>query len=420
MWHHDPVSRSQFHHDFADNVPHQLGQLLSSWPTATRRSAWSIYVHVPYCAHRCGYCDFNTYTAAELGESVTQRTYLDDVLAELRMAAAAVPHQPPVETIFFGGGTPTLLPASDLTAIVAEIRCLWGVTSDCEITTEANPESIDHSYLASLRAGGFTRLSLGMQSIVPSVLQQLDRRHDPQRALAMVAAAKSAGFEHISLDLIYGTPGENLREWQASLEAALSTDVDHISAYALTIEPGTAMGRALKRGTLPAPNPDEAAEKYHLADRMLSQAGFSWYEISNWAKAGGQCRHNQNYWHNQNWWGAGPGAHSHISGLRWWNVKHPRTYQQLLHDGALPVADFEELSAAEQAFEALLLGIRLDDGLDAHMFTGECVSQLVEDGLCVVTDARRLVLTTRGRLLADRVTLALADAHEGFTSNDDH
>jgi putative oxygen-independent coproporphyrinogen III oxidase len=287
---------------------------------------FGVYVHVPFCASRCGYCDFNTYTAAELGAGVTHESYPDLVLGELKLAAtvlaAAAP--PRVETVFFGGGTPSLLSTDALARILAAIDDAWGLAPGAEVTIEANPESVDLTYLRRLHAAGFTRISLGMQSAAGHVLAVLDRQHTPGRAVQAAAQAREAGFAHVNLDLIYGTPGERPEDFAASLAAVIEAGVDHVSAYALTVEDGTAMAAKVRRGQLAAPDDDEAADRYLTAEAVLSGAGFHWYEVSNWSRSpGARCRHNLGYWTGGDWWGLGPGAHSHVGGVRWWNVRHP-------------------------------------------------------------------------------------------------
>jgi oxygen-independent coproporphyrinogen-3 oxidase len=371
---------------------------------------FGVYVHVPFCQTRCGYCDFNTYTAVELGPSVSRGSYADTVLMEVRLARDVLRRGvPPVSTIFFGGGTPTLLPAEHLEVIVREIGDVFGIGDDVEITTEANPESVTPAYLARLRAAGFTRVSIGMQSAVPRVLEVLDRTHRPGRPQEAVAEAHAAGFEHVNLDLIYGAPYETEADWQASLDAAIAANPDHISAYALVVEQGTALARQVAQGVVPAPDDDVLADRYAQADETLSQAGFEWYEVSNWAKTtAGRCRHNELYWRDANWWGFGPGAHSHVGGVRWWNVKHPVRYSTLLESGHSPAAGRELLDADARLTERIMLGIRLREGLsmlEVPPASHPKVPQLVGWGLADpdAFQAGRVVLTRRGRLLADAV-----------------
>jgi oxygen-independent coproporphyrinogen-3 oxidase len=377
---------------------------------------FGLYVHVPFCATRCGYCDFNTYTSDELGPGATRAQYAGTAIAELRRAARSLGPEPPaVSTVFVGGGTPTLLPAGDLAAVLAEVRELFPVADDVEVTTEANPETVDPASLSRLREAGFTRVSLGMQSAAEHVLAVLDRRHTPGRAVEAAREARAAGFEHLNLDLIYGTPGETDADWAASLDAVLAAPVDHVSAYALIVEDGTRLARRISRGELPMPDDDVLADRYEQADTTLRTAGFEWYEVSNWATgAAARCRHNELYWANANWWGVGPGAHSHVGGLRWWNVKHPAAYADRLAAGASPAQDAELLDDADRALEAVMLGLRLREGLPLDRLTAggrgraaDAVARgLLQPGAHA---AGRAVLTDRGRLLADALVRDLTD-----------
>jgi oxygen-independent coproporphyrinogen-3 oxidase len=361
-----------------------------------------LYLHVPYCTSRCGYCDFNTYVAPD----AEREGYAALAMLEIERAAAAWPG--PVDTVFFGGGTPTLLPPSDLVALLHAIDERFGLAPGAEVTTEANPESVDLPALTALRQAGFNRVSLGMQSAVPHVLAALDRVHTPGRAIEAAGEARVAGFEHISLDLIYGTPGESDDDWRESVDAALSVKPDHISAYALTVEVGTALHARVRRGELPAPDDDVLAERYAIADDAFSAAGLEWYEISNWARPGGECRHNLGYWHHDGeWWGIGPGAHSFAGGVRWWNVRQPAEYAHRLQAGTSPEAGYEELDDDTRAFERVMLELRLREGLDlARAPRPAAARALAADGL-IELDGDRAVLTRRGRLLADRVVLTL-------------
>lgn len=367
------------------------------------------YVHVPFCAVRCGYCDFNTYTAEELGDEpgASRATYAEAAIAEVRRARREMADDPrKVETIFFGGGTPTLLPTADLAAVVSAIAAEFGLADDVEITTEANPDSVASWDLQELRKAGFNRVSFGMQSAVDQVLSTLDRTHDPLRVPAVVQWAREAGFDQVSLDLIYGTPGETQDDWRTSLEAALACEPDHVSAYSLIVEEGTALARRVRRGELPMPDEDDLAEKYLIADDLLSAAGLDWYEVSNWARTPEhRCRHNVLYWTGGDWWGIGPGAHSHLAGERWWNVKHPAAYARRLAADESPAADRERLTEEERRTERVLLELRLSDGLPVPVLDehgrGQ-IARLVDEGL-LIRQAERLVLTQRGRLLADGV-----------------
>ncbi|MGN6783434.1 MAG: radical SAM family heme chaperone HemW [Marmoricola sp.] len=372
-----------------------------------REPALGIYVHVPFCSVRCGYCDFNTYTATELGGGASQAAYAGQVVTEIWRAARELGERR-VDTVFFGGGTPTQLPAADLVRVLGAVEDRLGLAPGAEVTTEANPDSVTPESVARLREGGFTRISFGMQSAVPHVLAVLDRTHDPERVPQVVAWAREAGFEQVSLDLIYGTPGESQSDWQATLDAALGSDPDHVSAYSLIVEEGTALGRRVRRGELPAPDEDDLADKYLQAEESLVRAGLGWYEVSNWAREdAAQCRHNLGYWRSDDWWGAGPGAHSHVAGRRWWNVKHPRAYAERLAAGRSPALDGEELDEATRRVEDVMLRVRLREGIPvADLPDPALVEGPVGEGLAVVLDSR-LVLTLRGRLLADAVVRTL-------------
>ncbi|HET7682834.1 MAG TPA: radical SAM family heme chaperone HemW [Marmoricola sp.] len=367
-----------------------------------------VYVHVPFCRVRCGYCDFNTYTAAELGGGASQASYARTALAEVDLLHEVLPGAPPADTVFFGGGTPTLLPSADLVDVLDGVRRSFGLRDGAEVTTEANPDSVTPASLAELRQGGFNRISFGMQSAVPSVLAVLDRTHDPERVPRAVAWAREAGFEQVSLDLIYGTPGETTQEWRTSLESALSCEPDHVSAYSLIVEEGTALARQVRSGVLAAPDDDDLADKYVLADELLAAAGLHWYEVSNWARdESARCHHNELYWTSQNWLGVGPGAHAHVGGVRWWNVKHPRAYAERLAGGRSPAHARELLDDDTRRLERVLLEVRLREGLPLSVLPDEArIEGVVADGLADVA-RDRLVLTRRGRLLADAVVRRL-------------
>jgi len=389
-------------------LPAQALEALGSGP-------FGIYVHVPFCTVRCGYCDFNTYTLTELGvDGASVGTYADVALLELELASRVLGSRAPVvQTVFFGGGTPTVLAASDLVRVLDGIRARFGLADGAEVTSEANPDSVTPQSLRTLAAGGFNRVSVGMQSAVPHVLATLERTHDPANVARTVEAAKAAGLK-VSVDLIYGTPGESLLDWRASLEAAIDLEPDHVSAYALVVEEGTKLGAQVRRGQVPAPEDDDEAAKYELADQTLSSAGFGWYEVSNWARSGAdRCRHNEGYWTDGDWWGVGPGAHSHVGGVRWWNVKHPNAFATRLGDGLSPAAGRELLTDEQRYDERVLLGVRLVDGLPIEVLRPEgssAVAGLIADGLVDGPSAlrpRRVVLTRRGRLLADTVVRRL-------------
>lgn len=375
----------------------------------------SIYLHVPFCRTRCGYCDFNTYTASELGTDAgaSRAGYIDAAITELDLARRVLGDDAPeVSTIFVGGGTPTLLPADDLGRFVTAVRDRFGLAADAEITTESNPDSIDADGLQRLVDHGFTRISFGMQSAVPHVLSVLDRVHTPGRPAAVVAQAKAAGFAHTSLDVIFGTPGESLPDWETSVRAVIEAEPDHVSAYALIVEEGTRLNARIRRGELAMPDDDDAADKYELAEALLDSAGFANYEISNWARTPeARCRHNLAYWKGDHWWGIGPGAHSHVGGLRWWNVKHPQAYASRINSGVSPAQARELLTGQDRRVERVLLELRLSDGLDRTvlMATEQArLPDLVQRALIIERD-QQLILTEPGRLLADGIVRDLLD-----------
>jgi oxygen-independent coproporphyrinogen-3 oxidase len=401
------------------------GRLPPESLTALGSRPFGVYIHVPFCTVRCGYCDFNTYTARELGGGGDQATYAGTALHELDLAAEILGAQgrpPEVDTVFFGGGTPTVLPPADLVALLAGVRDRFGLALDAEVTTEANPDSVTEASLRELAAGGVTRVSFGMQSAVPAVLATLDRTHDPDNVARAVRWARAAGLA-VSLDLIYGTPGESLADWEQSVRTAVELGPDHLSAYALVVEPGTRLAARVARGQVERPDDDDEAAKYELADELLTAAGLGWYEISNWARrAEDRCRHNVGYWTDGDWWGVGPGAHSHVGGVRWWNVKHPSAYAARLADGRSPAQAREVLTPEQRRDERVLLGVRLAQGLAVADLPGgpasgtgggagggTALAELVADGLVEGSAALagRVVLTRRGRLLADSVVRAL-------------
>ena len=381
---------------------------------------FGVYVHVPFCATRCGYCDFNTYTFPELGTAhdhqypAVTTSWLDAVRAELALAARVLGASPPAETVFVGGGTPSLLGADGLAAVLDYVRESVGLAPGAEVTTEANPESTSPAFFAGLAAAGYTRVSLGMQSAAPHVLATLDRAHTPGRAVAAAREAGAAGIRQVSLDLIYGTPGETADDLAASLDAVLTAGVDHVSAYALIVEPGTALARRVARGDLPPPDDDVLADRYEQLDAALSAAGLHWYEVSNWARTeAARCRHNLGYWSGGDWWAAGPGAHSHVGGVRWWNVKHPVRYAAVLAQGRSPAAAREVLTAEDRRVERVMLELRLADGLPLDVLDAPgrvAAARAREEGLLDAGVPDRAVLTSRGRLLADAVVRRLVAA----------
>lgn len=372
------------------------------------------YVHIPFCATRCGYCDFNTYVASEL-QGVSQSGYVAAVLDEVSQSEENLGDAPELSTVFIGGGTPTLLPAADIARILARLDAGFGLVPNAEVTIEANPESVTEALLDDLLRAGVNRISFGMQSAQPHVLAVLDRTHTPGNVATAVKAARRSGFSQVSLDLIYGAPSESADDWKKSVGAALSLAPDHISAYALIVEPGTRLARQVACGELAAPDDDDQATKYEIVDEMLSRAGFSWYEVSNWSRdQASQCRHNLAYWHGANWWGFGPGAHSSVGGVRWWNVKHPRAYIEAVTNGSSPAAAREVLDTPQRHLEDVMLRVRLREGLPASTLSeaDRAVGpELVDDGLIRSQEWSRdtVVLTDRGRLLADLVVRRLTE-----------
>lgn len=384
---------------------------------------FGVYIHVPFCSVRCGYCDFNTYAPAEV-EGATREGYVEAALGEMSLAREAMTGDDrPASTVFFGGGTPTMLDPSAIVALLDGARATWGLAPGAEITTEANPDSVTAESLQALASAGFTRVSFGMQSAVPHVLRTLERTHNPDNVAKAVAWAKEAGLA-VSLDLIYGTPGESLTDWHASLEAAIALEPDHVSAYALVIEPATKMGAQLRRGEVEPVDLDTQADMYEAAEARLAAAGYAWYEVSNWARQPGQaCRHNLAYWRSHDWWGIGPGAHSYrgphtgtdgepLGAERWWNVKHPRAYSARITGGNSPEQEREPLTSDDLALESVMLRIRLAEGMaivDLPEPRPDAIAALIADG---VLDGRaalggRILLTLRGRLLADAAVRAL-------------
>lgn len=420
---------------------------------------FEVYIHVPFCLRRCGYCDFNTYTATDLGAGASRGNYANMVIREMKLTKQwQLDHgiaEPPVSTVFFGGGTPTILAARDLVAMLDAIRKIWGIAPDAEITTEANPDTVNEYYINELAAGGFTRVSFGMQSAVPHVLKTLDRTHTPANVAVGVNAANKAGLRS-SVDLIYGAPGESLDDWRTSVTTAIDLGVNHISAYALTVEPTTKMGRQIAAGTLPKPNDDDEAAKYEIADDLFAAAGLEWYEVSNWARPGYESQHNLGYWRNVDWAGLGPGAHSHYNavteadhpqsasltapagggcpadaglgvvsvsrGLRSWDIAHPRLWGTAINENRVPWADSETITPEENLEELIMLGLRLHEGLDLDRINRaindagmsstpqtlrnvslDQLAPMVSEGLITVSDNHRVVPTRRGRLLNDSV-----------------
>lgn len=374
----------------------------------------SFYVHIPYCVKRCGYCDFNTYTPAELQGpdlAAVSANYIDAVIQEIEMASSSVGNAE-VPTIFFGGGTPSLMPAADLARVISAIREKFELANDAEITIEVNPDSVSEEFLAHMREAGANRISMGMQSAAPHVLAILDRTHKPENVVRAVELARKSGYEHVSVDLIYGTPGESFADWKTSVESALALPIDHISAYALIVERGTKLAAQVARGELVMPSDDETAEKYLYADECFEAAGFTWYELSNWSKPGGQCRHNIAYWDGSFWWGVGPGAHSYFGSERWWNIKHPKSYQERIAKSESPIQERENLTPENKADEFILLQIRRREGISHSQMSASQIS--IAERFVATGDLdqeswaqNKLVLSKNGRLIADRIVREL-------------
>lgn len=399
---------------------------------------FEVYIHVPFCMRRCGYCDFNTYTAIDMGAGASRGNYANMVIREMAIVRDWQERhgivEPPADTVFFGGGTPTILKAADLVAMLDAVRETWGIADNAEITTEANPDTVNADYVRELAGGGFNRISFGMQSAVPHVLKTLDRTHTPENVAAGISAANAAGMRS-SVDLIYGAPGESLDDWRTSVNTALDLGVNHISAYALTVAPNTTMGRRIAAGMLPNPDDDDEAAKYEIADALLSAAGLEWYEISNWARPGYESRHNLGYWRNVDWAGLGPGAHSHYdapalsergtvrrgqadgedsaTALRSWDIAHPRLWGIAISEGRIPWAGRENITVEENLEETIMLGLRIRGGLDIARL-GNAIAEttwreLEHDGLITV-EHHHAIPTLRGRLLNDTIIAKLLES----------
>jgi oxygen-independent coproporphyrinogen-3 oxidase len=372
----------------------------------------AFYIHIPYCIKRCGYCDFNTYTPSELqittGLKNITNSYTTLLITEIKSARKQVGERAVVPSIFFGGGTPSLMEAEDIKSIISTIGSEFDLAGDIEITLESNPDTVDKDKLEKFYQAGINRISFGMQSAVPHVLATLDRTHNPDNLYQVTKWASEVGFKEISVDLIYGTPGESKSDWQKSIDTVLSLPITHISAYALIIEEGTKLAAQIKRGEVDQVDDDLTAEKYLMADNAFTKFGFNWYELSNWSKVNSESKHNLAYWLGKNWWGAGPGAHSHLNGKRFWNVKHPNLYKQKIDANESPVADSEDLKELQIESERLMLSIRLPSGVEKNTLNEQQISDLsgyVESGHLDKGDwdNGRAILTLNGRLIADRI-----------------
>lgn len=372
----------------------------------------AFYIHIPYCVKRCGYCDFNTYTPAELQltEGLTQisNSYIDLLVKEIEFARNQVGESAIVPSIFFGGGTPSLMEASDIKRVITAISKQFKLAPIAEVTLETNPDTVTKEKLKQFYDAGVNRISFGMQSSVSHVLKTLDRTHNPENLSQVTKWASEVGFKEISVDLIYGTPGESKQDWQQSIDSALALPISHISAYALIVEEGTKLAAQIKRGEIAKPDDDLTAEKYIMADKAFTTAGFHWYELSNWAKPNSQSKHNLAYWLGHNWWGAGPGAHSHINGKRFWNVKHPNLYKQKIQANETVILDSEVLKGSQIESERLMLSIRLPQGLEKNTLNNQQILELTDYVNSGHLDQEnwnlgRATLTLDGRLIADRI-----------------
>ena len=372
----------------------------------------AFYIHIPYCVKRCGYCDFNTYTPAELqiteGLAQISNSYIDLLVKEIEFARNQVGESAIVPSIFFGGGTPSLMEASDIKRVITAISEQFKLDSIAEVTLETNPDTVTKEKLKQFYDAGINRISFGMQSSVLHVLKTLDRTHNPENLPQVTKWASEVGFKEISVDLIYGTPGESKQDWQQSIDSALALPISHISAYALIVEEGTKLAAQIKRGEIAKPDDDLTAEKYIMADKAFTAAGFNWYELSNWAKPNSQSKHNLAYWLGHNWWGAGPGAHSHINGKRFWNVKHPNLYKQKIQANETVVLESELLERSQIESERLMLSIRLPQGLEKNTLNNQQILELTDYVNSGHLDQEnwnlgRATLTLDGRLIADRI-----------------
>ena len=372
----------------------------------------AFYIHIPYCVKRCGYCDFNTYTPAELQltEGLTQisNSYIDLLVKEIEFARNQVGESSIVPSIFFGGGTPSLMEASDIKRVITAISEQFKLDPIAEVTLETNPDTVTKEKLKQFFEAGINRISFGMQSSVLHVLKTLDRTHNPENLPQVTKWASEVGFKEISVDLIYGTPGESKQDWQQSIDSALALPISHISAYALIVEDGTKLAAQIKRGEIAKPDDDLTAERYIMADQAFTTAGFNWYELSNWAKPNSQSKHNLAYWLGHNWWGAGPGAHSHINGKRFWNVKHPNLYKQKIQANETVILDSEVLEGSQIESERLMLSIRLPQGVAKNTLNNQQILELTDYVNSGHLDQEnwnlgRATLTLDGRLIADRI-----------------
>ena len=360
-----------------------------------------IYVHIPFCLTRCGYCDFNAYA----GLDDLQPRYLQALLKEAELAAPGWAGTPFV-SVFLGGGTPTTMAPADLRSLLVHLRDRFEMVADAEVTVEANPDTVDVGLLGALHDAGYDRLSMGAQSFDPGVLASLERIHQPASVRSAVGAARQAGYHNVNLDLIYGTEGETIESWERTLEETIALTPEHISAYALTIEPATPLGRQVAAGTRAAPDPDLQADMFGLACELLAGAGYRHYEISNWAKPGFECRHNLGYWERRPYVGLGAGAHAYRDDVRWWNVRPPETYMEKVEAGELPIGGSESLDPSDAYLEEVFLKLRILEGVPASWFEPDRYAPFVASGL-LEDEFGQLVPTERGMLLLNELVLGL-------------
>jgi putative oxygen-independent coproporphyrinogen III oxidase len=368
-----------------------------------------IYVHVPFCMTRCGYCDFNAYA----GLDALKPSYLEALFQEVELAAPAW-HGEEFVSVFLGGGTPTTMEPADLKALLAHLRDRFALTRQAEVTIEANPDTVDEASLQALLETGYNRLSMGAQSFDPSVLKVLERIHQPASVRRAMAAARRAGYANVNLDLIYGAEGESADSWERTLHETAGLAPEHVSAYALTIEPATPLGRKVAAGVSPEPDPDLQAEMFQVACDVLRDAGYRHYEVSNWAKPGYECAHNLGYWERRPYVGLGAGAHSYRDDTRWWNVRPPETYMEMVERGELPIGGSESLEPSDAYLEEVFLKLRILEGVPASWFEEQRYEPFVASGL-LVDDLGQLVPTERGMMLLNELVLGLTS--EGARSS---
>lgn len=400
---------------FSNTLPSPSPEDLGRAYKASERP-FRLYVHVPFCRKRCGYCNFNTFTSYSLAPGFDRSTYPSLLEKEMEKAKKwqeeyKIPLKP-ASSVFFGGGTPTLLSPGQLSQILEAVRRTWGIEEGAEISVEANPDSVEGKELFELKRAGFTRVSFGIQSWEPRILKVLDRTHSPEAAWRAVRKARKAGLS-CSADLIYGSPSEKRKEWIKTVRFTSALGLDHVSCYALSIYPRTKMGRQLEKGEIRQESDSSQAADYEIADSLLSRRGYKWYEVSNWAREGKECLHNLGYWKNDDWLGLGPGAHSHFSNLRFWDFSRPGAWAGTLQEGLLPW-EGEILSDREMKEEEIFLGLRLRSGLDLEKLQKQAGAKIQNGpgpslyGLAVLKGGV-LFPTRRGRLLNDFLIRSVMD-----------